>query len=139
MFPLGGLHWCSKPFFKQPMKHVKRFFLLVICCFLAVFFIQNLEIATDVFRIELGFFSYKYTGAVYNAGIIGVSFLLGAFVFFLLSLSRGRSKKSELKRSRETVKKLEEKIGKLEVELLQNKSSGYQGQSSPHEVFKAPK
>ncbi len=121
------------------MKHVKRFFLLVICCFLAVFFIQNLEIATDVFRIELGFFSYKYTGAVYNAGIIGVSFLLGAFVFFLLSFSRGCSKKSELKRSRETVKKLEEKIGKLEVELLQNKSAGYQGQSSPHEMFKTPR
>ena len=121
------------------MKHLKRFFLLAICCFLAVFFIQNFEIAKHVFRIELGFFSYKYTWAVYNAGIIGVSFLLGAFVFFLLSFSRGYSKKSELKRSRETVKSLEEKVGKLEVELLQNKSAGYREQSSPHEVFKAPK
>ena len=121
------------------MKHVKRFFLLVICGFGAVFFIQNLEIATHVFRIELGFFSYKYTGAVYNAGILGVSFFLGAFVFFLLSFSRGHSKKSELKRSRETVKNLEEKVGKLEVELLQNKSAGYQEQSSPPGVFRAPK
>ena len=121
------------------MKYLKRFFLLVICCFVAVFFIQNFEIAKHVFRIELGFFSYKYTWAVYNAGIIGVSFLLGAFVFFLFSLSRGYSRKSELKRSRETVKNLEEKVGKLEVELLQNKSAGYREQSSPHEVFRTPK
>ena len=120
------------------MKYFKRFFLLVICCFIAVFFIQNLEIAKHVFRIELGFFSYKYTPAVYNAGIIGASFLLGAFVFFLLSFSRGYSRKSELKRSRETVKNLEEKVGKLEVEILQNKSSGYHGQPSSHEVFRAP-
>ena len=121
------------------MKHVKRFFLLVICCSLAVFFVQNLEVATDVFRVELDFFFYKYTGAVYNAGIIGASVLLGAFVFFLLSFSRGHSKRSELKRSREAVKKLEEKVGKLEVELLQNKSAGYQEQSSPHEMFRTPK
>ena len=121
------------------MKHVKRFFLLVICCFGAVFFIQNLEIATHIFRIELGFFSYKYTWVIYNAGILGVSFFLGAFVFFLLSFSRGHSRKSELKRSRKTVKNLEEKVGKLEVELLQNKSAGYQEQSSPREVFRAPK
>ena len=106
---------------------------------MAVFFIQNFEIANHVFRIELGFFSYKYTWAVYNAGITGVSFLLGAFVFFLLSLSRGHSRKSELKRSRETIKSLEEKIGKLEVELLQNKPAGYQERSSSHEVFRAPK
>ena len=129
----------AKPFFKQLMKHVKRFFLLVVCCFVAVFFIQNLEIAKHVFEIELGLLSYKYTGAVYNAGIMGVAFLLGAFVFFLLSFSRGYSKKSQLKRSRETVEELEKKVGKLEVELLQNKSAGYQGQSSPHEVFRAPK
>lgn len=121
------------------MKYLKRFFLLVICCFVAVFFIQNFEIAKHVFRIELGFFSYKYTWAVYNAGIIGVSLLLGAFVFLLLSFSRGYSKKSELKRSRETVKSLEEKVGKLEVELLQSKSAGYQEQSSPREVFRTPK
>lgn len=121
------------------MRYLKRFFFLVICCFVALFFIQNFEIAKHVFRMELGFFSYKYTWAVYNAGIIGVSFLLGAFVFFLLSLSRGYSKKSELKRSRETVKILEEKVGKLEVELLQNKPAGYQEQSSPHEVFRTPK
>ena len=121
------------------MKHVKRFLFLVICCFAAVFFIQNLEIATHVFRIELGFFSYKYTWGVYNAGVLGVSFLLGAFVFFLLSFSRGRSRKSELKRSRETVKNLEEKVGKLEVELLQNKSAGYRQQASPHEMFRPPK
>ena len=134
-----GCTGVAKPFFKQPMKHVKRFFLLIICCFVAVFFIQNLEIATHVFGIELGFFSYKYTSAVYNAGVLGVSFLLGAFVFFLLSFSRGRSRKSELKRSRETVKSLEEKIGKLEVELLQNKPAGYREQASSHEIFKAPK
>lgn len=121
------------------MKHVKRFLLLIICCFVAVFFIQNLEIATRVFTIELGFFSFKDSWPVYNAGIIGVSFLLGAFVFFLLSLSRGHSRKSELKRSRETVKSLEEKVGKLEVELLQNKPAGYQERPSSHEVFKAPK
>ena len=121
------------------MKHVKRFFLLVICCFVAVFFIQNLEIVTHVFRIKLDFFFYKYSGGVYNAGILGVSFLLGAFVFFLLSFSRGRSRKSELKRSRETVKNLEEKVGKLEVELIQNKSAGYREQSSPREMFRAPK
>ena len=121
------------------MKHVKRFFLLIICCFVAVFFIQNLEIATHVFGIELGFFSYKYTSAVYNAGVLGVSFLLGAFVFFLLSFSRGHSRKSELKRSRETIKNLEEKVGKLEVELLQNKPVGYREQASSHEMFKAPK
>ena len=121
------------------MKHVKRFLLLLICCFVAVFFIQNLEIAKHVFRIELGFFSYKYIWAVYNAGILGVSFLLGAFVFFLLSFSRGHSRKSELKRNRETVKNLEEKVGKLEVELLQNKSAGYQEQSSSREMFRTPK
>ncbi len=129
----------AKPFFKQPMKHVKRFFLLVICCFVAVFFIQNLEIATHVFKVELDFFFYKRDWGVYNAGILGVSFLLGAFVFFLLSFSRGRSRKSELKRSRETVKNLEEKVGKLEVELIQNKSAGYREQSSPREMFRAPK
>ena len=44
----------AKPFFKQPMKHVKRFFLLIVCCFIALFFIQNLEIATQVSKIELG-------------------------------------------------------------------------------------
>lgn len=120
------------------MKHVKRFLLLLICCFVAVFFIQNLEIATHVFRIELGFFSYKYTGAIYNGGVIGVSILLGAFVFFLLSFPRGHSRKSELKRNRETIRNLEEKVGKLEVELLQKKSSGYQERTSSHEVFRAP-
>ena len=99
---------------------------------MALFFIQNLEIATQVFRVELGFFSFKGTWAVYNAGIIGASFLLGAFVFFLLSFARGRSAKSELKRSRETVKN-------LEVELLQNKPAGYQEQSSPRDIFRAPK
>ena len=106
---------------------------------MAVFFIQNLEIARHVFTIELDFFFYKDAWPVYNAGIIGVSFLLGAFVFFLLSLSRGHSRKSELKRSRETVKNLEEKVGKLEVELLQNKPAGYQERPSSHEVFRAPK
>lgn len=121
------------------MKHVKRFFLLIVCCFVAVFFIQNLEIATQVFRVELGFFSFKHTWAVYNAGIIGASFLLGAFVFFLLTFARGRSAKSELRRSRETVKNLEKKIGKLEVELLQNKPVGYQQQTSSHDLFEAPK
>ena len=120
------------------MRYLKRFFLLVICCFLVLFFIQNFEIAKHVFTIELDFFFYKRAWAVYNAGIIGVSFLLGAFVFFLLSFSRGYSKKSELKRSRETVKNLEEKVGKLEVELLQNKSAGYREQSPPHEVFRTP-
>lgn len=112
---------------------------MVICCFVAVFFIQNLEIATHVFKVELDFFFYKRDWGVYNAGILGVSFLLGAFVFFLLSFSRGRSRKSELKRSRETVKNLEEKVGKLEVELIQNKSAGYREQSSPREMFRAPK
>ena len=129
----------AKPFFKKPMKHVKRFFLLIVCCFVAVFFIQNLEIATQVFTIELDLFFYDRTWGVYNAGIIGASFLLGAFVFFLLTFARGRSSKSELKRSRETVKTLEKKVGKLEVELLQNRPAGYQEQSSPHNVFKAPK
>ena len=122
------------------MKHVKRFFLLIVFCFLALFFIQNLEVATRVFRIELGFFSYKHAWAVYNAGIIGVSFLLGAFVFFLLTFARGRSAKSELRRTRETVKNLEKKIGKLEVELLQNKPAGYQERpSSSHDAFRTPK
>jgi uncharacterized integral membrane protein len=121
------------------MKHVKRFFLLIVCCFVAVFFIQNLEIATKVFTVELGFFSFKNTWPVYNAGIIGASFLLGAFVFFLLTFARGHSKKSELRRSRETVKDLEEKVGKLEVELLQNKPAGYREQPSSHEVFRTPK
>lgn len=121
------------------MKQVKRFFLLLICCFVALFFFQNFEIAKHVFRIELGFLSYKYTWAVYNAGVIGGSFLLGAFVFFLLSFCRGHSRKSELKRNRETVKNLEEKIGKLEVELLQNKPAGYEEQSSHSGVFRAPK
>lgn len=106
---------------------------------MAVFFIQNLEIATQVFTVELGFFSFKNTWAVYNAGIIGAAFLLGAFVFFLLTFARGRSVKSELRRSRETVKTLEEKVGKLEVELLQNRPAGYQEQPSPSNVFKAPK
>ena len=121
------------------MKHVKRFFLLIVFCFVALFFIQNLEIATQVFRIELGFFSFKHTWAVYNAGIIGVSFLLGAFVFFLLTFARGRSTKSELRRSREAVKNLEKKIGNLEVELLQNKPAGYREQAPSHEVFRTPK
>ena len=122
------------------MKHVKRFFLLIVFCFIALFFIQNLEIATQVFRIELGFFSFKHTWAVYNAGIIGVSFLLGAFVFFLLTFARGRSTKSELRRSREAVKNLEKKIGNLEVELLQNKPGRYREQpSSPHDAFRTPK
>ena len=121
------------------MKHVKRFFLLIICCFVALFFIQNLEIATQVFRVELGFFSFKHMWAVYNAGIIGASFLLGAFVFFLLTLTRGHSTKSELRRSRETVKDLEKKVGKLEVELLQNKPAGYQEQPSSHDLFRTPK
>jgi len=129
----------AKPFFKQPMKHVKRFFLLIICCFVAVFFIQNLEIATHVFTIELNFLFYKGAWPVYNAGVLGVSFLLGALIFLLLSLSRGHSRKSELKRSRETVKNLEEKVGKLEVELLQNKPAGYREQASSHEIFKTPK
>lgn len=121
------------------MKHVKRFFLLIVCCFVAVFFIQNLEVATQVFVIELGFFSFKNAWAVYNAGIIGASFLLGAFVFFLLTFARGHSTKSELKRSRETVKNLEKKVGKLEVELLQNKPAGYQEQTSSRDVFRTPK
>lgn len=123
------------------MKHVKRFFLLIVFCFVALFFIQNLEIATRVFRIELGFFSFKHTWAVYNAGIIGVSFLLGAFVFFLLTFARGRSTKSELRRSREAVKNLEKKIGNLEVELLQNKPGRYREQPSspPHDAFRTPK
>lgn len=121
------------------MKHVKRFFLLIICCFVALFFIQNLEIATQVFRVELGFFSFKNTWAVYNGGIIGASFLLGAFVFFLLTLTRGHSTKSELRRSRETVKDLEKKVGKLEVELLQNKPASYQEQPSSHDLFRTPK
>ena len=129
----------AKPFFKRPMKHVKRFFLLIVCCFVAVFFIQNREIATHVFPIELDLLFYDRTWGVYNAGIIGASFLLGAFVFFLLTFARGRSSKSELKRSRETVKTLEKKVGKLEVELLQNRPAGYQEQSSPHNVFNAPK
>lgn len=129
----------AKPFFKKPMKHVKRFFLLIVCCFVAVFFIQNREIATHVFPIELDLLFYDRTWGVYNAGIIGASFLLGAFVFFLLTFARGRSSKSELKRSRETVKTLEKKVGKLEVELLQNRPAGYQEQSSPHNVFNAPK
>ena len=129
----------AKPFFKQPMKHVKRFFFLVVCCFLAVFFIQNLGIATHVFKVELGVFPFKHTWAVYNAGIIGASFLLGAFGFFLLTFARGHSTKSELRRSRETVKDLEKKVGKLEVELLQNKPSGYQERPSPQNVFKMPK
>ena len=121
------------------MKYVKRFFLLIIFCLAAVFFFQNLEVAKHVFRIEFAFFSYKYVGAVYNAGIIGVSFLLGGFVFFLLSFCRGRSGKSELKRSRETIKNLEKKVGKLEVELLQNKSTDYGDQPSHHAMFGAPK
>ena len=120
------------------MKHVKRFFLLIVCCFLAVFFIQNFEVAKKVFEIEFGFFSYKYTTAVYNAGIIAVSFLLGGFVFFLLSFSRSHSRKSELKQSRKTIKSLEEKVGKLEVELLQNRPADYQGQSSSGDLFRAP-
>ncbi len=134
-----GCTGVAKPFFKQPMKHVKRFFLLIVCCFLAIFFIQNLEIATHVFTIELDLLFYDRTWGVYNAGIIGASFLLGAFVFFLLTFARGHSTKSDLKRSRETVKTLEKKVGKLEVELLQNKPAGYQEPSSPHNVFKAPK
>jgi len=44
-----------------------------------------------------------------------------------------------LKRSRETVKDLEEKVGKLEVEHLQNKPAGYQERPSSHDVFKTPK
>ncbi len=121
------------------MKYVKRFFLVIICAFLALFFIQNIDIATQVFTVELGFYSLKVTGAVYNAGIMGASFLLGAFVFFLLTFARGRSTKSELKKSRETVKNLEKKVGKLEVELLQNKPAGYQEQSPARDLFKAPK
>ncbi|MCY4261749.1 MAG: hypothetical protein OXC97_00275 [Candidatus Dadabacteria bacterium] len=121
------------------MKHIKRFFLLIICCFLAIFFIQNFEVAEKVFEIEFGFFSYKYTSGVYNAGIIAVSFLLGGFVFFLLSFSRSHSSKSELKQSRKTIKSLEEKVGKLEVELLQNRPAGYQEQSSSSDLFRAPK
>ncbi len=76
---------------------------------------------------------------IFSPDRIGASFLLGAFVFFLLTFARGRSSKSELKRSRETVKTLEKKVGKLEVELLQNRPAGYQEQSSPHNVFNAPK
>jgi len=44
-----------------------------------------------------------------------------------------------LRRSRETVKDLEKKVGKLEVELLQNKPAGYQEQPSSHDLFKTPK
>ncbi len=121
------------------MKHVKRFFLILISCFIALFFIQNLEVAEHVFRIELGFFSYKYNAAVYNAGIIGVSFLLGAFVFFLLTFFKGYSTKSELKRSRKTIKDLQEKVGKLEVELLQNRPTAPREQVSQQEMFRAPK
>lgn len=98
-----------------------------------------MEIATQVFTIKLGFFFYEDAWAVYNAGIIGASFLLGALVFFLLTFARGRSTKSELKRSRETVRNLEEKVGKLEVELLQNRPAGYQEQPSSHDLFKTPK
>ncbi|MDE0519226.1 MAG: LapA family protein, partial [Candidatus Dadabacteria bacterium] len=87
----------------------------------------------------LCFFSFKITWAFSVAGIMGAAFLLGAFVFFLLTFARGHSVKSELKRSRETVKDLEEKVGKLEVELLQNKPAGYQERPSSHDVFKTPK
>ena len=121
------------------MKHVKRFFLLIICCFLALFFVQNFEVAKKVFEIKLGFFSYQYTTGVYNAGIIAASFVLGGFIFFLLSFSRSHSRKSELKQNRKTIKNLEEKVGKLEVELLQNRPAGYQEQSSPSDLFRTPK
>ncbi len=102
------------------MRYLKNFLFIIVFSFAALFFFQNFEVAAEKFKIGLGFEPYRYQWLVYNGGIILASFALGIFVSLLLGFFSGNSARSELKRSRKTIKKLEEKVGELEVELLQN-------------------
>ena len=108
------------------MKHVKRFFLVLLIVFLAVFYFQNSgavgEMFTKTFQFKLDLLVFdKFEKKVYNAGLIGGAFVLGALSVFLLGFLRKSSSRSELKRSRETVGKLERKVEELEKSLLEQK------------------
>lgn len=109
------------------MKHVKRFFLLLLLAFLAVFYFQNSgavgEMFTKVFLLRLDLLVFDQFGpvGVYNAGLMAAAFVLGALSVFLLGFLRKSSSRSELKRSRETVGKLERKVEELEKSLLEQK------------------
>lgn len=108
------------------MKHVKRFFLVLLLAFLAVFYFQNsgavgeMFAKTFQFKLDLWVFD-KFEKKVYNAGLIGAAFVLGALSVFLLGFLRKSSSRSELRRSRETVGKLERKVEELEKSLLEQK------------------
>ncbi len=126
------------------MVYIKNFLFILVCLFMALFFLQNFEVVTENFKIELGFEPYLYQWRIYNGGIVLASFFLGMFISLLLGFFSGNSAKSELKQSKKTIKKLEEKVGKLEVELLQNQSSqSPKTEQSPtppvQTMFKTPK
>ncbi len=122
------------------MKHVKRFFFIIIFCFGVYFLYRNREVGVHVFRVDLGIPPfYKEVWEVYNAAIIAVSFLLGGLIFFLVGFFSRASRNSDLKRSKETIKNLEEKVGKLEMELKQAKSSKNEEQTFGQGMFKAPR
>ena len=109
------------------MKHVKRFFLILLLAFLALFYFQNRQAVglmfTQVFPFRLDLLVFDELGPVgiYNAGLLGASLVLGALAVSLLGLFRSGSSRSKLRRSRETVKDLERKVDELEKELLERK------------------
>lgn len=109
------------------MKHVRRFLLVLLIGFLAIFYFQNRQsvglMFTQVFpfRLDLPFVDEFGPVGIYNAGLLGASLALGALAVSLLGLFRGASSRSKLRRSGETVKDLERKVEELEKKLLEQK------------------
>lgn len=109
------------------MKHVRRFFLVLLIGFLAIFYFQNRQAVglmfTQVFpfRLDLPFVDEFGPVGIYNAGLLGASLALGALAVSLLGLFRGASSRSKLMRSGETVRDLERKVEELEKKLLEQK------------------
>lgn len=122
------------------MKRLIKILLLIFLCFVALVCFQNLHIATKVFEFKLNLFLFKLDPVgVYNAGIIGVVFLLGMMVFFWASLVFGKSNRALLKQERENVKNLEEKVTKLEKRFLEEKIERFDDESARgHGVFQTP-
>lgn len=109
------------------MKHVRRFFLVLLIGFLAIFYFQNRsdvgQMFTQVFSFRLDLWVFDEFGPVgiYNAGLLGASLVLGALAVSLFGLFRSGSSRSKLRRSRETVRDLERKVEELEKKLLEQK------------------
>lgn len=109
------------------MKHVRRFFLVLLIGFLAIFYFQNRQsvgqMFTQVFPFRLDLWVFDELGPVgiYNAGLLGASLALGALAVSFLGLFRSGSSRSKLRRSRETVRDLERKVEELEKKLLEQK------------------